>query len=226
MAIVLKQGGYRALLHETVGKSKRSGFSTWSEGKRKLFLRILHKIIKKYYIKSFATSLLIEPFENRSDVERYALGTIHSFTAINCLKKLKLYCDSIELREPITYVFESGSRFDGHLGWLVKDGMSDSDREGYRIGDFVFGPKEQPPLQAADILAYETRKEFCRRNENPVRRHKPRLSIINLHDPQRDEWFVLDEAEIVNALSKPELQAGMNTPEFIEHVNAQKPGSF
>jgi hypothetical protein len=165
-------------------------FGSWGKERKILFLQELHKIIKSTYIRSFSTSILQEDYDALSVEEQFAFGKPHPMAATSCLKYIAEWAERVNLQEPILYIFEKGSKDDKFLTYLFSETLTDEIQAHYRIEKLGFGTKDLSPLQAADVLAYETRKEAARRYFTPDR--PVRESIKNLHDPARDEWIVMD----------------------------------
>jgi hypothetical protein len=69
------------------------------------------------------------------------------------------------------------------------------------------------PLQAADILAFETRKEMCRQLDLSTTR-KIRESIKNLHVPSIDEWAYVERENFQQILAQPLIQEWLQRPEY------------
>jgi hypothetical protein len=169
-------------------------YGQWESEKKVSFLKELHGHIQKYYQRSFSTGIVITDYEELSNKEKFAFGSPHLCAAINCAKHIGEWADSINLNEPIRYVFEQGTVNDKQLSRLFNDLLSEEQKLQYRIKNCEFGTKILQPLQAADILAVETRKEMSRRLET----NKPRgtrKSILNLHVPTLDNWCYMDKAE-------------------------------
>lgn len=186
-------------------------YGKWSESKKKLFLRILHKLIKQCYLRSFSSSIVLDAYDALKEEDKIALGLPHAFTAIHCLKNIKVFAEKEGLNpEKMAYVFEKGSKHDRQLQMLISEFMSGENNHLYLPGSVVFEPKQLPALQAADVLAYETRKEMSRRVSKHAR--QPRLSLRNLADPSRDEWFYFDGPQLADLVSMSE---------FKEHANRE-----
>lgn len=157
-------------------------------------MKELHSIIQKYYQRSFSTGIVISDYEELSDKEKSAFGSPHLCAAINCAKHIGEWADSINLDEPIRYVFEQGTVDDKKLSRLFNDWSSEEQKAQYRVKTLEFGTKNLQPLQAADILTVETRKEMSRRLETNKLRGT-RKSILNLHVPTLDDWYYMDKAK-------------------------------
>lgn len=177
-------------------------YGKWSKSKRKLFNRIQHKLIKECYEQSFATSLIMDAYNAATPAQQMGLGTPHEFTAIHCLKEIKIYADKNGINpEEMTYVFEQGTAQDKYLEATILTVLQSPHRSLYVPGKVAFDTKKNPCLQAADVVAYETRKEMSRRASKATR--PERQSIINLQDRKRDNWSYFDTEQLQMVLADP-----------------------
>jgi hypothetical protein len=167
-------------------------YGDWSEGKKEIFLRELHKIMGQHSMKRFATSIPIADYEELTDKEKWTLGHPHVQATFNCMKHIKRWADSVILREPIAYIFEQGSLHNKQLRKLFAE-MTDEQEDQFRLGSVDFKNKwDCSPLQAADIIAVETRWEFCRQL-NASNTRAARKSLLNLEVHSLDEWYYIDK---------------------------------
>jgi hypothetical protein len=75
------------------------------------------------------------------------------------MNNIARWANKRDLKEKINYVFESGAGFGAGLYEIMQHVMSSPEgRESYRFESWTFATKNMTQLQAADILAYETRK--------------------------------------------------------------------
>lgn len=163
-------------------------YGDWSQEKRISFLQSLHSIIHRRTIQSFATTVDLDEFETLTEEQKAVLGSPHVYAAVNCMKAIGFWTAQNIINYPIAYVFERGSAHEKELNRLFNEGLLDVDHSFFRLGSLTHKDKrESVPLQAADILAYETLKEVERRltitNPRPVRE-----SIKNLGRVEADWW--------------------------------------
>lgn len=195
-------------------------FGNWEMERKISFLQELHKIIKDTYIRSFSTSVIQEDYDALSVEGQFGFGKPHPMAAINCLKYIVQWADKENLQEPILYVFEKGSKDDKFLTYLFNESLTEEIQLRYRIEKLGFDTKNLSPLQAADILAYETRKETARcyfTSDKNIRN-----SIKNLHDPARDEWRIMDIIHMEQVTNNPLFRDSMNSEEFKLAANLAK----
>jgi hypothetical protein len=93
----------------------------------------------------------------------------------------------------IDYVFEDGAKGRGQLSKLIDGVLEDEGtRRDRRVASYTFGLKSVPGLQAADLLAYELRKQLYReRGLDPRPTRYPLRVLANL--PRRWGYLSVDE---------------------------------
>ncbi len=183
-------------------------YDSWSKGKRADFLASLHAIIHKRTIMSFATNADAEDFKMLTSEEQKALVSPHVFAAKNCMKAVGFWAAENIINHPvIAYIFEEGSPQDKQLNRLVES-LTDEDKWFFRMASLTFAKKKLlNPLQAADVVAYESTKEVARK-VNPFNERRARLSGVNLaSDPTRNKWFYCEKYAFLGALKNEALRA-------------------
>lgn len=181
-------------------------YGDWSKEKRIEFLKSLHATIHRRVMRSFATTVNIDDFESLTSKQKEILGNPHVFAAVNCMKMIGFWTAQNVMYDPIAYVFEKGSKYDKQLQKWFNEDLREEDRNFFRIGTFVLSDKvaspmdHRPatPLQAADILAYETTKEVVRRL-TPVNPRAIRESIKNLGRVEIDQWLYCEKLSLINS---------------------------
>ncbi len=196
-------------------------YGTWPKEKKITFLKTLHGIINKTYLMSFSTSVIVSDYQALSDVEKFVFGRPHPCAAVNCLKHIAEWATEAGVIEPILYVFEEGTVDDKELRRLFNQTVTAEQKAHYRIRSLAFGTKELSPLQAADIVAYETRKEISRRLDSEHHRDV-RASIKHLNDAKRDVWAIMDKRHFNLILSRSDVQEQLNEPGFLRDVEIAK----
>jgi len=189
-------------------------YGDWSKDKKVKFLRELHSIMAKHSLRRFATAIIVAEHQELTTEEQYVFGHPHICAAINCVKRVAEWAKRANYLEPILYVFEKGSVHDKEMRRLFEKTLSDDEKSFYGINKLAIEDKRNlSPLQAADIIAFETRKEHCRQlDKNKARRE--RGSIRNLHVPALDEWYVMGREHFRQVLDRPDVREKMAAPEF------------
>jgi len=197
-------------------------YGDWPAKKKVTFLSQLHGLMATYSLRRFVTCTNLADYEELSDEEQYALGDPHLFGAVNCFKRIREWADSQKLHDGLLYVFEkSGSIYEKELRKAIGR-MTDEQKEAYRITKVAFVDKrEMSPLQAADILAFETRKEMCRQLA-PTNTRKTRQSIRNMYVPSIDEWTFVDRKHFREILARPSIKPHLDDPDFKAEVMKAK----
>lgn len=192
-------------------------YGAWPKQKRIKFLQALHKTIHKRTVRSFTTSVNLSDYELLTEQEKYFFGSPHVQATIHCMKLIAKWADNEKIKEPMPYVFESGSAHDKELRRLFDDTMDEGEKAAYRCASISFADKKDiEMLQAADVLAYEITKEYSRQltpnNTRPVRE-----SIKNLSLPRLDDWTYFGRKEFLEALGHMERLRLISPPIDIIH---------
>jgi hypothetical protein len=185
----------------------KSPYDSWSKDKRAKFLASLHAVIHKRTLMSFATTADVDDFEKLPVQQRKALVSPHVFAAKNCMKAVGFWAAKSIINHPvITYIFEEGQPHQRQLTGLVET-LTDEDKWFFRMASLIFGKKKMlNPLQAADVVAYESMKEIARK-VNPFNERRARLSGINLaSDRERNQWLYCEHYAFLGAIRDAELR--------------------
>jgi uncharacterized protein DUF3800 len=86
----------------------------------------------------------------------------YAFCAMQCQIQLRLWAERNQHNEPIAYVYESGADYTGQIlsAYDFARKIAPQLGDALRLGSLSFGSKyDLLPLQAADVLAYETYKD-------------------------------------------------------------------
>lgn len=189
-------------------------YGDWTQQKKVAFLKQLHKIMARYSLRRFTSCMSIADYQALTVEEQFVLGNPHNFNAINCFKLIRAWADKIKMYERFAYVFESGAGFHERELRRVINEMTDAERDAYRVrGVSFYDKRDFSPLAAADILAFETRKEMCRQLDVNTTR-KIRQSILNLHVESIDEWAYIGEEHFKTILAQPLIQQALAQPNF------------
>jgi Protein of unknown function (DUF3800) len=183
-------------------------YGSWSKDKRIEFLASLHAVIHERTLMSFATSADVEDFENLTPEQKNTLISPHVFAAKNCMKAVGFWAAEHIINHPvITYIFEEGQPHERQLNRLF-DTLTDEDKWFFRMTSLKFDKKRSlNPLQAADVVAYESMKEI-ERKVNPLNKRAARLSGINLaSDPTRNVWRYCGEFDFIATIRDAERRA-------------------
>ncbi len=169
-------------------------YGSWEQRDREILEKELIQIIRDTYLQSFSTSVILADYEELSDFAKYAFGKPHGYAAINCFKHITRWADGAGIRERIWHVFEDGAVDAGPFrSWT--ETIAQAEQEGYKIENVSFESKAKPQLQAADMLAWQNRKETGRRLLSPSKKARVRPWMFALHDPKRDQWFTAGRAQ-------------------------------
>ena len=186
-------------------------YDLWSKERRAAFLASLHAVIHKRTIMSFASTADVEDFQRLTLEQRSTLVSPHVFAAKNCMKMVGFWGASNIINDPIiAYIFEEGQPHQKQLSRLVNT-LTDEDKWFFRMASLRFAPKKGmnglSPLQAADMVAYESMKEIARQI-NPANERKARLSGVNLaSDRTRNQWLYSGQYDFIKSIRDAALRA-------------------
>lgn len=185
-------------------------YDVWSKDKRADFLASLHAVIHNRTLMSFATTVDITDFEALIPEQKKKLVNPHIFAVKNCMKAVGFWAAEKLIHHPlIAYIFEQGSEHDKQVKRLLDEELPDEDRWFFRLASLKHVDKKtggMPPLQAADIVAYEAMKEIARRL-NTEKQRPARLSGINLGKTNRDIWLYCGKRDFISSIEQAELRA-------------------
>lgn len=143
--------------HMTDFMAGRGQFFGWPATKRTRCMQWLAGIIVRRAHYRASVSLEIAAYE---DVFRDSAVGPYAFCVVQWMQEAFRFLDRHNTSGQIAYVFESGSGFGGQifaaLDWIKKRRVY---KGRYRLHSFTFADKRDAlPLQAADILAWGTRR--------------------------------------------------------------------
>ncbi len=146
--------------HMTDFENRRGPYSGWLDKQREHVIKRLCGIINRSIIGGFSTAVVKDAYEVVDAQARSLLGTPYSFCAEWCLIMVYRQLTKARNKDRVAYFFESGCR---GLERLLQQNQIDQWRAAHQVLSLSFGNKKDfLPLQAADILAYETTKQSVR----------------------------------------------------------------
>jgi hypothetical protein len=147
--------------HMTDYENRQGSYKHWTNPKREAVLKTLHKIIRKRAIIPVSASVPIQLYKDIR--QNYAKpNSPYIFCVHQCLLQLEVWARENRDNRNVKYVFERGSGFGNDLSGLFQHLMKDPiKKHRFRLASWQFGDKRMlTPLQAADLLAYESNKEM------------------------------------------------------------------
>lgn len=160
-------------------ESRFGPYADWDDGTRKERLNKLLQLIAEHATVSVAFSVPNKPFRKifgelaKDDVRYLLLGArvFSECSKVDRFGRLITARPRPYLEERLAYVFEAGARGGGQVAKAFSKAYNiPEQRREYRLMSFELGGKEDfPPLQAADILAYELYKHWSRQFGNETR---------------------------------------------------------
>jgi hypothetical protein len=148
--------------HMTDFENRRKQFKILSEADRQRLLDRLIAFIKiRQRIGIGVTFGMADYNEIVQEFSDLPIKKPYAFCAIQCMVLIKNWLVKHKLKNNINYIYEEGAQHAGQIlsayeGWMKQAEFGAA----LRLGSLAFGSKrDRLPLQAADILAYETWKE-------------------------------------------------------------------
>ena len=187
-----------ALAAEHVSVMRRSSLENfkgefltgWNDSRRTAFVKRLHSIIKTCTYSAVAAVVVKEDFERVMPRWVHELmGGPYGWCAFMCVFAMRGWCQEKNHSGPVNWIFESGTEGAQQVMQMFQAIEFAGLKENYQVGALAFAGKEVKPLQAADLVAYETFKHAENQILDQGRLRKQRGSAIDLFRPQ-DERHV------------------------------------
>jgi hypothetical protein len=165
-------------------------FDHLSESERGRLMRRLVRLINKYALASFDMAIHKPDFEKVFGKHRKAVPTPWTYLSLMVLGGVRKWSLMSGRTKPIPYIFDRGDRYSDEFkkGFDKVIAVSPNYANHMLIGDFVLADRcKRIPLQAADVLAWETWRYRCSTltQENPVLRKSyeallktPKFSVL------------------------------------------------
>ncbi|SPE35789.1 hypothetical protein SBA6_490014 [Candidatus Sulfopaludibacter sp. SbA6] len=190
------------------GRRGHGPYAGWGEKKRREYMARLLGIIIRRCIKSFGTVLeksaynsIIAPDPAHKDY----FGTLYAFAAVNCIHAACEWRNKSRPGEPILFIFDKGNKNQGQLEDIGKRYLVGSDK---LIENVTSGDDEKiPPLQVADLLAFELCSE-ARNALNPKNKFS-RFPLLQLAE-HPNEWLRAGDKRITERIQKLQAAGGIN----------------
>jgi hypothetical protein len=182
------------------GRRGKGVYQDWDEKRRRAFMGNLLGIIKRRTFKSFGTLLEKNVFDYltaNKDLKAY-FRSAFAFSVFNCMHSVTEWRNQYHPGTPLLFVVDAGNKNEGDLleaGRHLKLKQDDRMIQDINTGD----DRTLPPLQAADLLAFELCAETRRVEQRP--RAYARYPLLELDEHPKD-WLRVDAA----ALSKHVLK--------------------
>lgn len=197
------------VMHRTDLESFHGEFVGWTPEQRTEFVSKAQQIIKRRTYVAIGNAVIKADFERMfPDRLKRFYGGAYGYCAILCLARAKRWFDKVKQQDPIDWVFEAGTDGSGQIAHLFNAVYANvQSRTDFRLCRWSFAGKDEPQLQAADLIAYEVFKHATNRALAWPRR-KVRLSLQHLVRPQDEDYleFWLEE-DLDTYLKAPEAQS-------------------
>lgn len=169
----------------------------WTEEERYARLERLMKISNAYALGSVGIAVPTESFNRvMSEKAKRISGGPYGLAATACFLRVANLVKSLSSEAWVAYIFESGTRGAGEVLKVFQENERDeSQKHELRLLSLRFENKRQfVPLQAADIVAYETYRQLPKQLGTDPR--PPRFPILNQLLTIPKDWGYLEEEEL------------------------------
>ncbi len=165
--LVLDEFGI-TIFHMTDWEKRSKQFNGWNNEKGiELFQRLV-LVLRKTFRRGFSATVDLSDYDN----ERFKSIRPYVFCVLQCLRSVGAWARNAGLSEPIAYRLETGAGYNRAVDFIRQYILEERKRKDFFwFRSIALASKEEcPPLQPADILAYESWKEVC----NAIVPHGPR----------------------------------------------------
>lgn len=172
-------------------ENRRGQFSGWSEHAKRDLLNKLLSIINDHTILSMGCIVLKQSVDSLvSDVVKQICGDAYGLAALGCWRHLGHILQRVDAWTDCS--MEAGAKGSGALKSIFEDDFKIPGwRNDHRIQSLHFRDKRMfPPLQAADILAYELYKQSARQFRSEKRSVRYPLKTLS---SMKHLWVYLNE---------------------------------
>lgn len=143
-------------------ENRQGPFANWNKDKR---IDVLTKLLKTIQFRihlGVGAATVIQDFEAVAHKFNPPCSA-YAFSIVQCLNFVGEWADECGHTQPIAYYFENGAGYNSEIDfWRQRILNKETTKRRYRFGSLtVIDKRDFPPLQAADILAYESYKEMC-----------------------------------------------------------------
>jgi len=183
-----------ACFHMSDFESARGEFDGWLRDKRQNLLNKLLSIIQEHTFWSVGCSVTRHSFESiLSDAAKKICGDAYGLAALSCWRHLGLFLRQHDAWMECT--MEAGAKGAGALQLIFEEDVKFQEwSDEHRILRLSFAHKRNfPPLQAADIIAYELCKQRIREVGKETR--KPRYPLTVLAK-KKYKWVYMQEQHL------------------------------
>lgn len=175
--------------HMTDWEKRSKQFKGWDDEKRiELFQRLV-LVLRKTFRRGFSATV------NLSDYDRERFKSIRPYVlcVLQCLRSVGAWAHNAKPSAPIIYILETGAGYNRAVDFVRQYILEERKRKDFFWFDSItLASKEEfSPLQAADILAYESWEEVCNSIVSNSPKRPVRASARFLWEKQRHKYMKL-----------------------------------
>lgn len=174
-------------------ENRKNVYANWSNSKRIATLQRFHKIINDHMMYGCVSIVNCNDFDTivkpNKFLSNYFHKTYYGFDVQSCIIGMNEWCNKNNIKDEINYFFAHLNKQGGVLDDMFNLMLSTPGlRKKHRVGAaWSKGlAKDFPPLQAADIIAYEINKRAANhmgKGEDFVRKSLDNLNLTKNFDP-------------------------------------------
>ena len=151
-----------AIVHMADLENRRGEFEGWTRERSEAFRGTLFDIIHRRTLAPIGSALVNADWERVMPAHiKAGFGGSYGWCAEDCAYQAVKWAKRTGTLGKFRYIFEKGTIGHGQIGRIFAEYAADSRWEALRIGGYSFEEKKLLPLQAADLMAYETYKQMC-----------------------------------------------------------------
>jgi hypothetical protein len=187
-------------------ENRQGEFEGWSKERTETFRGKLFDIIRQLTLAPIGSALINDDWERVMPAHiRSGWGGSYGWCAEDCAHQIYKWAKRTGTSGKIKFIFEKGTVGHGQVSKVFAEYATDPKWAALQIGGHSFEEKKLVPLQAADLLAYETYKHMCNRGKRPMRRSLALL--MNEQDTRHLQFHNTERLmKLVNAASELDKQ--------------------
>ena len=181
----------------------------WDATRRNNVVSEFIEVIKDAKLIGFGVAVDSEVWRGLSDARRKAFGNAQEFCFSRIMRRISDRLDLARETESVTVVFDQDFEFARRRLGLFQTLGRFNRRGAERCAGIMFADAERYiPLQAADLLAWTTRRELMLRTKKlqPSNRYRELFAALPYYDPEYAAGEFWDQGEIDREFPKIEAE--------------------
>jgi hypothetical protein len=199
-------------MKELVGVPQQRG---WNATQRNNVVLEFIDAIKAAKLIGFGVAVDSEAWRSLSSERIKAFGNAQEFCFTRIMRRISDRLDLAQEKESVAVVFDQDFEFSRRRLALFQNLWSFERRIAEKYAAIMFADAERyPPLQAADLLAWTTRRELMLRAKKlqPSNRYRELFAALPYYDPEYAAGEFWDQGEIDREFPKVEAERAAQRP--------------